>query len=146
MQCQGNCGSYILLVCSQQLFFSFFFLLHSFNLPHFLLRLRSRRSSLREKRRSVNTLISQRSVLFFDTAIYCPPLRKPDNGELKPARRGERNRRKFNDTCSVTCSPGYEPENPAGQTTTCLENGSWNIPFVTGCKSKILRPVSSLYA
>ncbi|KAL9956919.1 hypothetical protein ACROYT_G038479 [Oculina patagonica] len=66
--------------------------------------------------------------------IYCPPLRKPDNGELKPDRCGESNRNKFNDTCSVTCNPGFTPENPAGQTTTCLESGTWKFPFVTSCK------------
>jgi len=75
-------------------------------------------------------------ILLFGVAIYCPPLRKPDNGELTPARCGERNRNKFNDTCSVTCNPGYIPVNPAGQMTTCLDDGSWKNPLLTGCKRK----------
>ena len=71
-------------------------------------------------------------------AIYCPPLKRPDNGKLKPFRCGERNNNKFNDTCSVGCNPGYIPENPAGQITSCLENGTWSNPTLTGCKRKIV--------
>ena len=76
--------------------------------------------------------------LFPVEAIYCPPLKRPDNGKLKPFRCGERNNNKFNDTCSLSCNPGYIPENPAGQETTCLENGTWSNPSLTGCKRKIV--------
>ena len=80
-------------------------------------------------------LVTSTSV--FRAAIYCPPLKKPDNGELTPTRCGEKKHNKFNDTCSVTCSPGYTPDDPAGQTTTCLENGKWKKPLITGCKRKL---------
>ena len=76
--------------------------------------------------------------LFLGEAIYCPPLKRPDNGKLKPFRCGERNDNKFNDTCSLSCNPGYIPENPAGQVITCLENGTWSNPYLTGCKRKIV--------
>lgn len=76
--------------------------------------------------------------LFPVEAIYCPPLKRPDNGKLKPVRCGERNNNKFNDTCSLSCNPGYVPENPAGQVTTCLENGTWGNPSLTCCKRKIV--------
>ena len=76
--------------------------------------------------------------LFLGEAIYCPPLKRPDNGKLKPFRCGERNDNKFNDTCSLSCNPGYIPENPAGQVITCLENGTWSNPYLSGCKRKIV--------
>ncbi|CAH3044625.1 unnamed protein product [Porites lobata] len=79
------------------------------------------------------------------TPIYCPPLKRPDNGKLKPFRCGERNNNKFNDTCSLSCNPGYIPENPAGQVTTCLENGTWSNPYLTGCKRKIVAEVILLH-
>lgn len=75
---------------------------------------------------------------FLVKAIYCPPLKRPDDGKLKPFRCDDRNNNKFNDTCSVSCNPGYIPENPAGQVTTCLENGTWSNPYLTGCKRKIV--------
>ena len=78
------------------------------------------------------------TFLFPGEAIYCPPLKRPDNGKLKPFHCGERNNNKFNDTCSLSCNPGYIPENPAGQVTTCLENGTWSNPSLTGCKRKIV--------
>ena len=78
-------------------------------------------------------------IFFFPVeAIYCPPLKRPDNGKLKPFRCDDRNNNKFNDTCSVTCNPGYIPENPLGQVTTCLENGTWSNPSLTSCKRKIV--------
>ena len=79
-----------------------------------------------------------RIYFFPGEAVYCPPLKRPDNGKLKPFRCGERNDNKFNDTCSLSCNPGYIPENPAGQVITCLENGTWSNPYLTGCKRKIV--------
>ena len=74
--------------------------------------------------------------LVLNAAIHCPALRKPDNGMLKPAHCGENNQTTFNGTCTVTCNSGFIPKNPAGQITSCLENGTWSIPIVTGCIRK----------
>lgn len=78
------------------------------------------------------------SISLLGEAVYCPPLKRPDNGKLQPFRCGERNNNKFNDTCSVSCNPGHLPENPASKVNTCLENGTWSNPSLTGCKRKIV--------